>query len=652
MGRGLLSGLFWGGAASMVALIVASVYFPMRDLVDRQQQAAATQQNAPAEPTPATDLPRVSEERVILADPPPPPPGAQVADAPPPEPQVPEPATPAPELAARPADPTLPRSAPARPQPPSVPDMAQQAPAASTPARLTTVPDVAAAPVEPPRGDPGAQARAETAPRVAQAALPSPRAPGLSPAPRAIAPAPPAGAPPNAEAAPSPAVLPVPDAAGIAAEPVPDQPAATPVAPDLQLAALPNPPAEVPVRPVALGTPSAPGRAPVPDLGAIAVPATPVETPLADVRAAQSAPAPAPASLTPFDAPDTRTAPAPPGLRLAALTQPIVGLPPAPRAVVPQTPGTPPAPAAPAPGATAPEPDPAPEDRFAGLQPPTPPATSPGSLPRRIVVGGGTDGVSRLGANRVGGGTRFPQIGVTDPEAAPAASAEAPQDLPEVPVGALARNAQPWTGAGPRAAIVLQATSPERSVTDILAGIDAPLAVALDPSWLEAPQRAQALTAAGHEVLIVLTGLPPQPRPRDIDVALNSHIARLPEAVGVLLPPGSPVLDDRALLTQLAGRLAETGHGLIAQPRGLNALAQVARAQGTALAPVNTVLPTRVAAAQTDRTLDRALFDASRQGTVVVLGETQADTLVALRDWARGSGGQLAPVSSILLEGS
>jgi polysaccharide deacetylase 2 family uncharacterized protein YibQ len=644
----------------MVALLLASIYFPMRDLANRQD-AAERQAERAVEPAPSQP-----DSRPLLADPPPPAPAADVADAPPPEPEAPAAAAREPVIAQRTEDAPVAPAEPMRPQAPALPDTAQAAPDAAPPAAPTVTPETAPAPAEPDL----AQAAPEPTP-----ALPQPQAappvPGLANRPSAISPAPAADPAPIAEAAPQPTALPAPDAAEDVAWPDPVPATAAPSGQALAVAAARAPvPAELPALPGGPIPPGAPGAAPLPDLAAIPVPGLPQETPVPDTEAARSEPAPAPAGFSAFRAPDARTAPEQPGVKLAALTQPIVDAPAEPRAEIAEpTPQAQPVPG-PAPEtqrlpqAGLPEPEPVPDpgadtpadspasERFAGLQTAPRPAPS-GTLPRRLVVGGAEDGVSRLTARRIGTGTgtRLPQIGVTDDPAPETPAALLPEGAEAPPVGALARNAQPWEGTGPRTAIVLQATSPDRAITDILSGIDAPLAVALDPAWLEAPQRAQALRAAGHEVLILLTGLPPNPQPRDIDVALNSHIARLPEAVGVLLQSDSPVAASPALLSQLAARLAQTGHGLIAQPVGLNTVSRVARSEGMALAPVDMLLPEGRAETETVRALDRALFDASRQGSMVVLGQTRADTLIALRNWLGVPGNALAPISTVLLDG-
>ncbi|MDJ0858754.1 MAG: divergent polysaccharide deacetylase family protein [Dinoroseobacter sp.] len=670
MGRGLLSGLFWGGVASMVVLIIVSLYYPMRSLVN-QSAEPETERTAP--------IPDVaSEGRPILSDPPAPAPGAELADTPPAVPAPSAQPDSAPDLAVRPEDTTeealVDGTGPARPE---LSDTRQAAPSGPAPAAPTVTPETAPAPESLANAPVTPDADVPMAPTAA------PPPPELAAAPSVILPAPLAEDVPQSEGAPSPAALPTPDAADAIAAPL--RPAAIPEA-QVPLVALPAPLPNLPERPGGPVPPRGVGSAPAPDTARIAMPALIGETPMPDTLSAQAGAEPSGVRLPPFAGAPEQTPPAQPDLQLSALTRPITEGPPVPQPspapmqseqpeqdepadpapqAVPETPPEPSAEAAPDAAPERPEPgfavtqpnEAAPEDPIARLQPAQPEQAAPQrTLPRRIVVGGDgpRDGVARLSA-RFGGSNRLPQIGST-PAATPPADAPVGEAAPEgaggAPLGALERNAQPWEGAAPLTSIVLQATGPDRAVFDSLAGIAAPLTVALDPSWPDVADRATAMREAGHEVLITLTGLPPRPEPRDIDVALNAHVARLPQAVGVYLPLDSPIGTDRELLSHLAARLTQTGHGLVAEARGLNAMAQIARAEGTALAAVDDVLAPQLLGPLAARALDRAVFEAAREGRFVLLGQTQPDTLTALQNWTREADESLAPISAILLDDS
>ncbi|MDD9715361.1 divergent polysaccharide deacetylase family protein [Dinoroseobacter sp. PD6] len=604
MGRGILSGLFWGGAASMIVLMAASVYFPLRDISDR---------TAPRAPV---------RENVLLADPPPLPPGAEV------QPSVAEPEppvttdrvaaplqTPRPDSGPPPDAPAL--GAPAVAEAPTAPPTDPAAPAGPGPELAETAPANVAqpAPGQAVPTAPGPDTPSATAPRMADAppGLPVPgavrdRAPGEALAAlQTPLPVPEVAQEPGDLTAPA-AILPAPGARqiGEAATRTPDRPADLPV---------PGTAAEPPVAPAPVAPPRPPELAAEPSM-----PSGPPE----------------PVELARPDSP-------PPRLALAPADLPLP-----PVAAAPMEASEPPVPAAgslpadPRPAADTPAP-PADDRRTALVVPPR-------ELPRRLVLGSDQS----FGTRGPGLSSRIPRIGET---AAVAEAEDALTPEPEVPapLGALARNALPFEGAEgvPRLALVLRATSDARAITDVLSRIADPVAVALDPTWPEADARAAELRAAGHEVLITLTGLPDPVEPRDIDTALAVHIARLPGAMGVWLPRTSPVFDDRELLRHLVAVLADTGHGLVAPLSGLDAVGQEARAIGLPAISVGRVLGgSGEGEGALRRSLDQGALRAGADGQAVLLGETRAETLSALRDWSAAQDPdalRLAPISALLL---
>jgi polysaccharide deacetylase 2 family uncharacterized protein YibQ len=152
---------------------------------------------------------------------------------------------------------------------------------------------------------------------------------------------------------------------------------------------------------------------------------------------------------------------------------------------------------------------------------------------------------------------------------------------------------------------------------------------------------AQAVRAAGHEVLIRGAGLP---RPLD-DAALAAAMAALPGAVGVLDYARGGLSEDEAALAALA----RAGLGLVSYD---------APAAGFDGLPVHLVY--RLLDAQDERApligrfLDRATFEAEETGTTVVAGRVRSETVAALRRWldaGRVDAVTLAPISALLLEG-
>lgn len=626
MGRGLLSGLFWGGAASMVALMAASLYFPLKDLSDR----GVTVRTAP--------------ERPLLADPPPPPEGALIQDA------APETlATPGDEVAALDLDrpevttpdqlqdtpPSAPSLSEARADPPTAP----VAPVGLGPEVAETVPGDAT----PPPADPESPA---VAGRQAESGDPA-QGPRALPLPA-----------PHSDAAPAEALATLrapPSAPSVDTGTAPLRQPLASLPPDADAAPEGKSPAPAwPMADLARQVLEQPGAAPAP-------PEAPQgAAPSPDVDTAAGAP---PQLATSAGAPEV-TRPEADVPRLALLAPADLPLPPVMPSPVAPVPGTGDARVA-LEAETAPVSDPVPQE--VATAPAIPPGVGDGTnaddaadrrvalavpaqeLPRRLVLGEGQS----FAARGPGLSGRIPRIGET-PAAVTAPAAAVPEDDP-APVGALERNALDFDipTEAPRLSVVLRATSDARAITDVLARLAAPVAVALDPTWPDAPARAAELRGAGHEVLITLTGLPDAAEPRDIDTALAAHIARLPGAMGVWLPETSPAYRDRALTRHLAEVLNDTGHGLVAPLSGLDAVGQEARVAGL---PALSVARRLGGAGEGQDALQRALeqgaLRAGADGSAVLMGETRTDTLMALRDWAdrqEDSTLALAPVSALLL---
>ncbi|WP_424974466.1 divergent polysaccharide deacetylase family protein [Dinoroseobacter sp. S124A] len=589
MGKGLLSGLFWGGAASMILLVAASLYFPLRDLNDAMTRGP------------------VSGERSLLADPPEALPGAELQET-------------APDLAAAPeagaddaglsqrASGSVPQST--APQAPGLRQVVD-----APPAGLDPLPPVAAA-----ERDVAVESAAPAEPEAVTSPAPGPDLTLARPSP---ATAMPGGAAP-ALVAPDTGGDRVPTALPAPATDVPVVASAAPVAtaPEVAGAAAPRLPmaqqAETaPLSPVAIAMPSEDAAAP-------RAPDAPMRTAPEVSAAPETLRLAAPVQAAPQIAEQGIAAPSP-DLAPADLPLPPV----APRAV--SRPAPPPQP-------PAPEPDfavPATEE----VAPPS------GVLPRRLVLDS-----ERFAMAGPGISGRIPRIGGagTTPSALP----DTPRAEAGAPVGALTRNGQDF--AAPSTAsllsILVEASSDGGLDPDDLTARRLPLSVAIDPSLPEAARLATGMRAAGHDVLITLTGLPSRPEPRDIDVALSAHIARLPEAVGVWVPRTSPVLSDRVLLRHLSEVLAQTGHGLITPGGGLDAAVQEARRAGVPAAASFAEVAAQDALALR-RTLDRIALRARTGQGGVVQAFGGPDVLRMLAGWSAGLPANevaVAPVSAFL----
>jgi len=180
-----------------------------------------------------------------------------------------------------------------------------------------------------------------------------------------------------------------------------------------------------------------------------------------------------------------------------------------------------------------------------------------------------------------------------------------------------------------------------------------PVSFAIDPTRPQAAENAAAYRAAGFEVLMLAEDmLPAGAAPADVEVALAGGFEILPEAVAVLDSDQNRVQGDRPVLDAVISVLQETGHGLVAYPRGLNAAEQSAvRVDVPAATLFRQIDSERERATVITRYLDRAAFAAGQDGSVIVIGHTYSDTVTALFSWALGARSEsvaMAPVSAVL----
>lgn len=188
-----------------------------------------------------------------------------------------------------------------------------------------------------------------------------------------------------------------------------------------------------------------------------------------------------------------------------------------------------------------------------------------------------------------------------------------------------------------------------------LAALDLPFTIALNPMDSGALEAAEIYFAAGKEVLILASGLPAGATASDIDVSLNAYFAALPLAVGVIDLPENGFARNAGLLREVLPLLAQDGHGLVTFAGGLTQAGRAAQAAGVAHTEVFRVLDAGNESVFTIRRyLDRAVFQASQIGHVIVFGDAaNEETLDAIETWrAERRSGQVAlvPVSGILLQ--
>ena len=255
-----------------------------------------------------------------------------------------------------------------------------------------------------------------------------------------------------------------------------------------------------------------------------------------------------------------------------------------------------------------------------------------------------------------------PTVPDTPPAAVtePAESAAPAQPAPPLPVeepaqGALARNAVDFTADPDRPLMsIILIDDPEGPLSaEVLAQISFPVSFAIDPRRSDADARAALLREAGFEVLILAAAaIPAGAAATDVEVSLAAAQQTIPQAVAMLDSPDSRIQADRPVLEATIAVLVDSGHGLVAFPRNLNAAEQGARRDGVPAATAFRLLDDADQRAPViTRYLDRAAFAAGQDGAVIVVGRSRPDTVTAMFSWAlggRGEGVSLAPISAVL----
>ncbi len=255
-----------------------------------------------------------------------------------------------------------------------------------------------------------------------------------------------------------------------------------------------------------------------------------------------------------------------------------------------------------------------------------------------------------LPGTRVSG---LPLIGVGDPSPPDAGTVFAPE---QAAISALERNSlYSGTSNGPKMALILNDPGLPMVMRRALAAIDFPFTVALNPLDSSAPEAAEIYNEAGKEVLILATSIPNGATATDLDVSFNAFFASLPMAVGVIDLPETGFGRNARLLGDVLPLLRQDGHALVTFSGGLAQAARAAEAAGVRHAEVFRVLDSGDDSAFTIRRfLDRAVFQASQIGEVIVFGDASNDvTMEAIEMWRSNSRLDqinLVPVSGILLD--
>ncbi|WP_386625951.1 divergent polysaccharide deacetylase family protein [Sulfitobacter geojensis] len=177
------------------------------------------------------------------------------------------------------------------------------------------------------------------------------------------------------------------------------------------------------------------------------------------------------------------------------------------------------------------------------------------------------------------------------------------------------------------------------------------LSFAVDSALPDAAERVALYREEGFEVL-AMVDLPQGALASDVETTLGVTLSQMREVVGVLEGTREGVQSTREVADQVTAILAQSGHGLVTQDKGLNTMPKLARKEGV---PADPVFRDFDSAGQTAtvirRFLDQAAFKAGQEGAVVMLGRLRPDTISALLLWGlqdRAGKVALAPISAVL----
>lgn len=183
--------------------------------------------------------------------------------------------------------------------------------------------------------------------------------------------------------------------------------------------------------------------------------------------------------------------------------------------------------------------------------------------------------------------------------------------------------------------------------------LSVPVTIAIDPTIPDAAGIMADYRQAGIEVIAIANELPTSSSPSDVAVAVGAYFDILDQAVGLMDPLDGRIQSNRTLLQPVLGAIRDSGHGLVTYDRGLNTAQQAARREDIPAATVFRVLDTDLEEGpKIKRYLDRAAFNANRDGSVVVVGRTYRETVKAIIEWVlekKESGVAMVPVSAVML---
>lgn len=233
----------------------------------------------------------------------------------------------------------------------------------------------------------------------------------------------------------------------------------------------------------------------------------------------------------------------------------------------------------------------------------------------------------------------------------PDPQADTAQPAPQPPLEAYATAFDNPEGK-PLMAIILLDDGKSDMALEALETFPYALTYAVDALAPNAAERMAAYRAAGVEVM-ALVNMPAGSTASDTETLLRAALDRMPETVAVMEGDDSGLQTDKAVSDQISAILAETGHGLVLFPKGLNTAQKLAAKEGV---PASTVFRDFDAKGQSAqiirRFLDQAAFKARQEENgVIMVGRLRPDTVSALLLWGlqdRAATVALAPISALL----
>lgn len=208
----------------------------------------------------------------------------------------------------------------------------------------------------------------------------------------------------------------------------------------------------------------------------------------------------------------------------------------------------------------------------------------------------------------------------------------------------------------PLMGIVLMDTGADLDAAEIglpaLSSFPYPVSFAVDANLRDAAERVERYRAEGFDVL-AMVNLPQGARATDAEVSLSVALNGMQEIVGVLEGTGVGLQGSREVADQVTRILQDSGHGLVAQSKGLNSMPKLALKEGVPAAAVFRDFDSEGQQPRVIRRfLDQAAFKAGQEGGVIMLGRLRPETIEALLVWGladRAGSVALAPVSAVLL---